>query len=165
MKIEVLEQAVNKLLVLAEDDIKSKLNESFAILRATAIVHQHNHWEIGGQAQYGDHLLYERLYTATQSDIDSLAERIIGVCGLETLSFNKTLNNLQCNYLNSLVDRSILERSLLAEQKAKDILSITYESLKNSQFKSDIGLTEDLFPSLISNREEALYLLRRRAES
>ena len=64
-----------------------------------------------------------------------------------------------------MVDRSILERSLLAEQKAKDILSITYESLKNSQFKSDIGLTEDLFPSLISNREEALYLLRRRAES
>ena len=39
------------------------------------------HWNAAGQNSYGDHLLYERIYTKVDKSIDALGERIVAYTG------------------------------------------------------------------------------------
>jgi starvation-inducible DNA-binding protein len=50
-----------------------------AYLRALGFLYQSYHWRAKGTPFYGDHLLFERLYNELLKDIDSLAERIVGI--------------------------------------------------------------------------------------
>lgn len=54
-----------------------------AHLRAVYQIHQAHHWQTRGQAYYGDHLLFQRLYETVVPEIDSVAERAVGTGGVE----------------------------------------------------------------------------------
>jgi len=61
------------------------LLELWAGLRAAHHLYWTLHWQAKGQPQYGDHLLFERLYGAMPEDIDGLAEIIAGHYGADKL--------------------------------------------------------------------------------
>lgn len=55
------------------------MKELLSYLRALSQMYQHFHWRSSGKNYYGDHLLYERLYGSVNGEIDSVAEKTIGV--------------------------------------------------------------------------------------
>jgi DNA-binding ferritin-like protein len=66
-------------------------------LRFLAVVHQTHHWTAKGDPFYGDHLLYERLYNGVVADVDTLAEKAVGLGGNDNV--NLPLQLLQLNQL------------------------------------------------------------------
>ena len=42
-------------------------------------VHQNHHWVCMGDPFYGDHLLFQKLYSCVVDEIDSVAEKTIGL--------------------------------------------------------------------------------------
>ena len=60
-------------------------------LRALSMVHQVNHWQSRGDPFFGDHLLFERLYTSTAEEIDRVAERAVGAGGPENVDLQGQL--------------------------------------------------------------------------
>jgi DNA-binding ferritin-like protein len=130
-----------------------------ATLRAIAIVHQQNHWTTRGLDFYGDHLLFERLYDAALENLDSAAERVIGLFGAECLDYT-----LQVDFLNKVLDRykkikgTPEEISLAVE---KDFLNFAKEAYNcwEDNDKLTMGL-DDLATSISSKSEEACYLLQ-----
>ena len=63
----------------------SPLATLVSCLRALYQLHQSHHWTSKGSSYYSDHLLYQRLYEAILPEIDSVAERAVGMGGLELL--------------------------------------------------------------------------------
>lgn len=61
------------------------LLDLWAGMRAAHHLYWTLHWQAKGQPQYGDHLLFERLYSAMTEDIDDLAEIIAGHYGADKL--------------------------------------------------------------------------------
>ena len=55
------------------------LSQVLAGLRTASHIHQTHHWQTHGPTFYEDHLLFERLYNEGQGDVDSLAEKTIGL--------------------------------------------------------------------------------------
>jgi len=50
-----------------------------SLTKALSNMYQTYHWQTRGGHFYGDHLLFERLYTAVDGEVDQVAERAIGV--------------------------------------------------------------------------------------
>ena len=61
------------------------LLDLWAHLRAAHHVYWTLHWQSRGPTAYGDHLLFERLYSARIEEIDGLAEIIAGEYGSDKL--------------------------------------------------------------------------------
>lgn len=53
--------------------------KTIATLRALYLYYQTAHWLSLGSQYYGDHLLFERLYTATLADVDIVGEKALGI--------------------------------------------------------------------------------------
>jgi DNA-binding ferritin-like protein len=62
------------------------LLDLWACLRASHHVYWTLHWQSKGNQFYGDHLLFERLYSARIEEIDGLAEVIAGHYGADKLN-------------------------------------------------------------------------------
>jgi DNA-binding ferritin-like protein len=128
-----------------------------ALLRTAYNVHQQSHWKEKGANFYGNHLLFERLYTNSAKDADAAAEKMIGVFGEETLDLSmqaQLIGKMMAKYSTS----SPLENSLAVEKAILAFSDKIYEDLKNED-KLTLG-TDDFLMTIASNREEAVYLLQ-----
>lgn len=132
-----------------------------ATLKAMYLIHQHNHWTTKGLSFYGDHLMFQRLYESVQTDLDSAAEKFIGLLGDECIRYD-----LQTDLLNKV----LLRFKSLEGSPAHLSLSIEKEFLKFAQtayncFEEEGKLTmglDDMLMSVSSNRETAVYLLNQK---
>jgi DNA-binding ferritin-like protein len=130
-----------------------------ATLKGIALIHQHSHWTTRGATFYGDHLLFERLYTSAQKDLDLAAEKFMGLFGDTCLDYD-----MQADLLHKVLSKyKALEgspaRMCLAAEK--DFLRFSKEAYKC--FEEDGHLTlglDDMVMAIASSREEAVYLLR-----
>jgi len=61
------------------DLVAMHLLQVLGTLRALYMLHQANHWQSSGPNYYGDHQLFERLYTPIPEEIDGVAERAVGL--------------------------------------------------------------------------------------
>jgi len=50
-----------------------------AVTEALQMLEHSHHWQTKGENFYGDHLLYQRLYTDVLQEIDLIGEKLIGV--------------------------------------------------------------------------------------
>ena len=78
-----------------------QLSVLLVYLRHLSFIHQNHHWVSKGEPFYGDHLLFQRLYAGVAEDIDTLAEKAIGLGStanvalpLHTMQLNKLLHNM-----------------------------------------------------------------------
>jgi DNA-binding ferritin-like protein len=121
------------------------------------IIHQGSHWTTSGPSFYGDHLLFERLYKSAQEDADALAERIIGLAGVESMKLDKQMSDIS-------VRISTLSSVVLQPEKVEDgCIRLITKAIDTAEANGNMtnGL-EDLLMSISSNRETALYLLKQR---
>lgn len=130
-----------------------------ATLKGMYIIHQHSHWTTNGEAFYGDHLLFERLYKSATEDADLAAEKFMGLFGDECLDYelqNQLLGKVLAKYNN--LEGSPLEMSLTVE---KDFIKFSKDAY--NCFEDDGHLTlglDDMIMAIASKREESVYLLQ-----
>jgi DNA-binding ferritin-like protein len=130
-----------------------------ASLKAISLIHQHSHWTTRGQAFYGDHLLFERLYKSALEDLDLAAEKFIGLFGDKYLDYD-----LQAD----LIHKVLLKYSNLEGSPVEMSLAVTKEFIKFCKdayncFEEEGRLTlglDDMVMAISSNHETSVYLLQ-----
>ena len=134
-------------------------------LRALKWNYWNSHWMVSGEPYYGDHLLFERLYSTVIDDqIDTLAEKIVAYDpsilreGTMRSAFNSFLDKYQREFA-----RSPVQRGIAMERKCKKSIKTVYEELKSSGCLS-LGM-DDFLMATASERETAFYLLNQRARN
>lgn len=132
--------------------------KTIATLRSLYLYYQNAHWLSSGSQYYGDHLLFERLYDATQADVDMLDEKALGITQneasvdlLENIDMvYKILSNMQYD-ADSFFDSAVkLERALV--------------KLCSEQAKADENTegVKNMFAGLADKHEGHVYLLQQR---
>jgi DNA-binding ferritin-like protein len=130
-----------------------------ATLNAISIIHRQNHWLTKGKTFYGDHLLFERIYDSALEDMDSAAEKFIGIFGDECLDYDMQtdlLNRVLQKYSN--LEGSPQQMSLAIERDFIKFSDAIYK-LFEEEDKMTMGL-DDMLMSIVSNRETSVYLLQ-----
>jgi DNA-binding ferritin-like protein len=139
------------------------LLQLLAILRALEWSHQTAHWKVRGEPFYGDHLLFQKLYEAVGEEIDTLAEKIVGIYGpdaIHNLSVLSDTHKFVANHAASGVGGDIYQCALLMEEHLQRALKTAYDELKASGEMS-LGM-DDFLMATANAHETALYLLRQR---
>jgi DNA-binding ferritin-like protein len=142
------------------------LLQILAILRALEWSHQTAHWKVRGEPFYGDHLLFQKLYQAVGEEIDTLAEKIVGVYGpdaLKNLSVLSDTHQFIANHAATGAGDSSYQCALQMEEHLQRALKLAYDELKASGEMS-LGL-DDFLMATANAHETALYLLRQRLRS
>jgi len=142
------------------------LNENCAkyvgFLRALYLIHQNHHWVASGDAFYGNHLLFERIYKSAAENADSAAEKFIGLFGSDALDIAKQptlIHDILENHIASNTDlTNLIIASTNAEKEFVAFAEDFYKQLKESE-KMSLGL-DDMIMSISNDRETSLYLLQ-----
>jgi len=130
-----------------------------ALLKTMAIIHQHSHWTTKGSMFYGDHLLFARLYESAQENLDTAAEKFLGLFGDSVLDYdlqNQLLNKTLSKY--SDLEGSPAQMSMAIE---KDFLKFSQEAFECFEREDTMTLgLDDMIMAIASQREESIYLLQ-----
>ena len=137
-----------------------QLSDLLATLRATHFVHWTGHWQVKGNPYYGDHLLLQRLYEGLDNEIDTLAEKLVAMFGVEIV--NPAQQSVRMNQIIqslSTVQNPII-RSLNTEKKLMQLLEHTFKSLEKQNSLS-LGMN-DFIAATANAHETYIYLLQQR---
>lgn len=150
-------------LAMFQGEKYSELAVVLSALRGLAILHQTHHWQASGPTSYSDHLLFERLYNDIQPDIDSTAEKLVGLNKGAMVMFTKHVIGLS-TFLKSVKEHStsddLTRISLEAELLLLSLIETVMDRLKVSGLLTR-GLEQHL-GNIADKHETAVYLLKRR---
>ena len=129
-------------------------------LRAAHFAHWTTHWQVKGQSFYGDHLLMERLYTGIVEEIDTLAEKIVGIYGSEAVEPVSQMDQMS-TYIRGLVslEKDPVHRAYLVEKGLQELFIYIYNKLKGNM---SLGL-DDFIMATANDHETNVYLLNQRS--
>lgn len=142
------------------------LRQLLSILRAQYWLYQNLHWEVQGDAFYGSHLLFQRIYEGDegegdegiQGEVDALAEKMVGTYGNDAVA-SAVLIALVSQWLQKWSQvECLFRRALYSELYARACIRRTYDQLKASGSLS-LGM-DDLLMGLDSDHETNEYLIR-----
>ena len=126
-----------------------------ASLRTYQLWSQATHWNVSGPNYYSDHLLYQRLYTEVEPQVDALAEKIMSYQGrIDFLDHLQLISKMTTHYLGT--------SSYTAEENLK-IVSVIRNQVTKILGDSDLpnGL-QDYLQGLDNLLESHVYLLQQR---
>ena len=135
-------------------------------LKFLAAVHQNHHWTTKGDPFYGDHLLFERILGGVCGEIDSVAEKAIGLgstSNVDLVMQHKQLCQLVQGYgMTSTVPQptELAKRSYLAEMNFLKVASHLVEHMKECGTLTR-GL-DNLLAGIEDAHEGHIYLLKQR---
>lgn len=135
-------------------------------LKFLAFVHQNHHWVTKGDPFYGDHLLFARLYEGTIADVDSIAEKAIGLGSTANVDLPLTTSQLmklvQGYGMTSTIPQptELAKRSYLAEMNFLKTVAHLAEHLKECGLMTR-GL-DNLLAGIEDKHEGHVYLLKQR---
>ena len=146
---------------MANDNCKSRLLNLLAMLRAVQIVHHTAHWQTQGSTFYGDHLLFERLYSALGDEFDTLAEKIVAMHGPAAVDAVDQMQRIATVVKRATEsEKDLSKRSLLLEEGLQTVLEAVRDYLRKENELS-IGL-DNFLQGLADSHETAVYLLKQR---
>lgn len=148
------------------------MSQSYAILgvltaaaRALEHVLQTCHWQARGDAFYGDHLMFERLYNDVTPEVDTIAEKAIGM-GTSELVHPVMQLEMMTRFLTVYMGENstsfprtydLLLVAYNAEKMFKGFVLLTLETLeKNGELTPGI---ENMLGGIADKHEEHVYLL------
>jgi DNA-binding ferritin-like protein len=137
-------------------------------MRALVMIHQTNHWISKGNQFYGDHLLFQRLYEESNDEIDSIAEKAIGLGGPDNVNLP-----LQAQQVNEVLQSygptstipqagDLAKRSLTAEVSFLRCVAHCVDSL-NEHGLMTRGL-DNMLAGIEDTHEGHVYLLKQRCK-
>jgi hypothetical protein len=146
------------------------LGTLLAFLRAEVWMHQAHHWQTRGCSSYGDHLLFDRLYSDANLFVDGLAEKAVGtgqhLLVHPGLQANGMLECLRVLYGNSPVNPSAEAYPGISLQVVERMIEFT--NLVYSQLESKGELShgiDNMLQGIVDKHEEFAYLLKQRCTS
>jgi DNA-binding ferritin-like protein len=147
-------------------DGSNDMSTILSFLEALEEMYEHMHWHSSGNNYYGDHLLYERLYDEIEEEIDSVAEKAIGIFGPDSIGPNKN-TAMTANIVSNLIsDTDTADKfpilSIKAEEKFISIVSDALTSMEKDNELTD-GI-DNLLQGVVDLHESHLYLLKQRNE-
>lgn len=143
-----------------------ELSVLLANLKFLASVHQNHHWTTKGDPFYGDHLLFSRLYEGVTGEIDSIAEKAIGLGSTAnvdiTLLHNQLCKLIQGYGMTSTIPQptELAKRSYLAEMNFLKVVAHLVEHMKSCGTLTR-GL-DNLLAGIEDKHEGHIYLLKQR---
>jgi len=150
--MQFVEEQADKIYKISSS--KEILQEVLAILKGQYWSHQTNHWQTN---VYGNHLLFQRLYEGVQKEIDTLAEKLVGYFGEETVDQSALIEKTQYWVDKWNKTKDPVDRGLESEKDLQKAVSYAYNKLKNQDDLS-LGL-DDYLMALANAHETNLYLL------
>ncbi len=130
-------------------------------LYALSVAHQTCHWKSCGEPFYGDHLMFQRMYDETVKEIDSVAEKYVGVTGDSTcLDAQQLLSSSAEAAKKMLATGDCYSTMLGAEKTFINAVERMLRMLKDEN-KSSSGI-ENLLQAIVDTHESHVYLLGRR---
>lgn len=135
-------------------------------LKFLSEVHQNHHWITKGDPFYGDHLLFQRLYECVSGEVDSVAEKMIGLGSTENahlLLQHKQIFKLVQDYgmTNTIPHHTeLVKRSYVAEMTFLKVVSHLVESMKECGTLTR-GL-DNMIAGIEDKHEGLVYLLKQR---
>jgi DNA-binding ferritin-like protein len=143
-----------------------ELSVLLANLKFLASVHQNHHWTTKGDPFYGDHLLFSRLYEGVTGEIDSIAEKAIGLGSTANVDI-ALLHNQLCKLIQGYGMTSTIpqptelaKRSYLAEMNFLKVVAHLVEHMKACGTLTR-GL-DNLLAGIEDKHEGHIYLLKQR---
>lgn len=138
-----------------------KLAVWLGFLRGLYFLHQTHHWQTSGEKYYSDHLLFQRLYEEILPEIDSLAEKIIGLESIRLVNQMHQIRHAEefITLATSNPD-GLVARSLVAELAFVKSGELAMEELKGTKLLTP-GLEQSI-GNILDLHESHLYLLKRR---
>ena len=132
-------------------------------LRGLSIVHQQAHWTCQGDTYYGDHLLFDRLYNSVSDNVDTCAEKLVGVFGAEYLELDSHMESAHKFVKFAMKYKELDERCMAAEKAFLSFSKELYDNLEKMDALT-LGL-DDLIMSISSEHETNVYLLGQRGKA
>ena len=151
---------------VASTERPERLAWFLAMLRAAHQLHWTAHWQTHGPSFFADHLLFERLYNGVTEEIDGLAEKLVGINGMDAVNPVNQMHavaELTDRWVQLWPDRTPEGLVGRAAQIESDILEALRELL-NPGFSGLPGL-DNLLQGFADNHETNSYLLTQRAQS
>lgn len=136
-----------------------RLLHILCVLRAAHWAHWTSHWQARGAPFYGDHLMLARIYEAIETEIDTLAEKIVGEFGPASVSPVEQMQRA-LHILEQHDNPDPIVRSLAVEDELQREIEAVYRTLKHGDMLS-LGL-DDFIMSTANAHESHLYLLRQK---
>lgn len=128
-----------------------------ACLRAAHQAHWTAHWTTEGVTFYGDHLLFERLYSAIIGEIDGLAEKMVQAYGASSVDLATALSLMQGCVSRWSRQPDLHRKALMIEQDIQNAVENVKEALAPVNELST-GL-ENFLDQIADDHQTALYLL------
>jgi DNA-binding ferritin-like protein len=148
----------------------SELSVILVQLRYLANMHQTHHWVSKGDPFYGDHLLFQRLYETVVGEIDSLAEKAVGLGSERNVDLSLQLKQLEkmCSGAYGMTQMipsptELIKRSLAAEKNFIKTVSILVQSMKDQGLLTR-GL-DNMLAGIEDVHESHVYLLKQRSSA
>lgn len=133
-----------------------------AYLRAAQQAHWTAHWQAQGSSFYGDHLLFERLYSALSGEIDTLAEKLVAKYGAEAVDLSKQMASVADLGSKWGQEPNLVARAFLIEEDLQGAIE-SVMGLTDEASELSLGL-ENFLGQLADSHETALYLLGQRLD-
>lgn len=140
-----------------------ELGMLIGLLRALVITQHAYHWQTAGANYYADHTLYERLYTETEEDVDGIAERAVGMGGIELTNYHHQLTTASFFLKAVSHQKPLYEEALDGEKLFIKITEFVMKSLEGTG-KLSSGI-EQLLGDVLNKHENHVYLLKQRNNS
>jgi DNA-binding ferritin-like protein len=133
----------------------------FVQLKAISMYYKTTHWQCKNSVYYADHLLLDRLYKESHEDIDTIAEKMIGIgMGIDIVDLPKCLksvfNKVKDLPYNQNENKIYFEAALKLENELLELCSIADKNPKTS-----CG-TKNLIGDIADEAEARLYLIKQR---
>ena len=153
-----------------------RLPAILVFLRALTLIHHSHHWLTKGGDFYGDHLLFERLYTETLEEVDQVGERAIGT-GSPIAYLTPTAQAKQMAYLVSSLCNAPLTDSMHIDEGPNNLVRVSLEAEKKfigclervtAQMETEGALSrgvDDLLAGIQDQHESHVYLLGQRDQT
>ena len=137
------------------------------MLRTLYLTHQTHHWTASGDPFYGDHLLFQKLYELNLEQIDSVAEKSVGLGSTNLVNLTGQLQLVSA--LQECLQKpfamphpnQLIETSLVAETTFLHFMRHACASLKETGLMTH-GL-DNLLAGIEDSHEGSVYLLKQRA--
>ena len=153
----VLPQAVHRLSG-PDSDAVSQCQWLLACLRAQYWSYQQSHWQVLGDAAYGNHLLFQRLYESVIPQVDTLAEKMVGTYGPRSVDNDQLEGKFQAWLKRWNTAECLHKRGLKSEAEFQFVCKKVYNELKDHNELS-LGM-DDFLMATANDHETNQYLLR-----
>jgi hypothetical protein len=137
--------------------VVEQLQWLLSCLRAQYWNYQQSHWQTGGIAAYGDHLLFERLYGSVVPHVDTLAEKMVGTYGPDAVDGLDLGAKFEYWIKRWSDEEDHHSRGLFSEECFQRCCRRTYDVLKEHKVLS-LGM-DDFLMGIASDHETNEYLL------